>query len=157
MIFSRTKNVESSFLKIHDNCLEIENTMIQLSNISLISSADVTPEKFLIYSIALISLGSFLSEHFTFPALIAIVLGGIWIYFWYTSVQEVKEMKRLTIITNSGHAFPIIFENQAFLDKVLDIMKDNIRDPAHVRNMTINIKECTFSDDASVIENMHER
>ncbi len=91
------------------------------------------------------------------PALIAIIVGGVWIYYWYSSVQKAKEMKRLTIITNSGNVFPILFEDQAFLTKVVTIMTDIIRDPAHARNITINVKECTFSDDASVVGNIYER
>ena len=134
----------------------MKNTTIQLSNISLFSTADITPEKFPIFSIILILVGIILLEDLTIPGLILIILGGIWIYFWYSSVQKTKEMKRLTIITNSGNVFPIIFENQAFLSEVVTIMTDIIRDPAHTRNITINVKECTFSDDSSVINNMHE-
>ena len=106
--------------------------------------------------IFLILVGIILLVDLTIPGLILIILGGIWIYFWYSSVQKTKEMKRLTIITNSGNVFPIIFENQAFLSEVVTIMTDIIRDPAHTRNITINVKECTFSDDSSVINNMHE-
>lgn len=135
----------------------MKNTTIQLSNISLFSTADITPEKFPMPSIALILLGIILLKPLIIPALIAIILGGIWIYFWYSSVQKTKEMKRLTIITNSGNVFPIVFEDQAFLSEVVTIMTDIIRDPAHARNITINVKECRFSDEASVIGNMYER
>lgn len=151
------KNIDTPFLRIRENCLEIQNTTIQLSNISLFSTADITPEKFPIISIILILVGIAFLEHLAVPALIAIALGGIWIYFWYYRVQEAKKMKRLTIITNSGNVFPILFEDQAFLAKVVAIMTDIIRDPAHARNITINVKECTFSDDASVVGNMYER
>lgn len=150
------KSIDTPFLRIRENCLEMKNTTIQLSNISLFSTADITPEKFPIFSIILILVGIILLEDLTIPGLILIILGGIWIYFWYSSVQKTKEMKRLTIITNSGNVFPIIFENQAFLSEVVTIMTDIIRDPAHTRNITINVKECTFSDDSSVINNMHE-
>lgn len=154
---STPKNIDTSFLRIRGNCLEIQNTTIQLSNISLFSTADITPEKFPIISIILILGGITFLEHLTIPALIAIAFGGIWIYIWYSKVQEAKKMKRLTIVTNSGNVFPILFENQAFLAKVVTIMTDIIRDPAHTRNITINIKKCTFSDDSSVVRNMNER
>lgn len=150
------KNIDTPFLRIRGNCLEIQNTTIQLSNISLFSTTDIKPEKFPMFSIALILVGIILLKLITIPALIVIVLGGGWIYFWYSSVQKTKELKRLTIITNSGNVFPILFEDQAFLAKVIVIMTDIIRDPAHARNITINVKECTFSDEASVVGNMYE-
>lgn len=144
-------------MRISENCLEIQNTTIQLSNISLFSTTDITPEKFPIFSIAFILLGLILLKFNIIPALIAITLGAIWIHSWYSSVQKAKEMKRLTTITNSGNVFPIVFEDQAFLKEVVVILTDIIRDPAHARNITINIKECTFSDEASVVGNMYER
>lgn len=151
------RSIDTPFMRIRENCLEIQNTTIQLSNISLFSTTDITPDKFPFFSIALILAGIILLKLLIIPALIAIVLGGIWIYFWHSSVQKAKEMKRLTIITNSGNVFPIVFEDQAFLKKVVIIMTDIIRDPAHARNITINVKECTFSDESSVVGNMYER
>ena len=40
------KSIDTPFLRIRENCLELQNTTIQLSNISLFSTADITPEKF---------------------------------------------------------------------------------------------------------------
>ena len=151
------KSIDTPFLRIRENCLELQNTTIQLSNISLFSTADITPEKFPMLSAALILVGIILLKPLVVPALIAIIVGGVWIYYWYSSVQKAKEMKRLTIITNSGNVFPILLEDQAFRTKVVTIMTDIIRDPAHARNITINVKECTFSDDASVVGNIYER
>lgn len=79
-----------------------------------------------------------------------------WIFYWYSSVQKTKEMKRLTIVTNSGNVFPIVFDDQAFLSRVVAIMTDIIRDPEHARNITINVKDCTFSDDAAIVGNMYQ-
>lgn len=39
-----------------------------------------------------------------------------------------KEMKRPTIVTNSGNVFLIAFKNQAFLSKAVTVMTDIIRD-----------------------------
>lgn len=151
------KNVETPFLRIRGNCLEIQNTTIQLSNISLLSTAAVTPQKFPILSIVLIVLGLVLLENFGGLAAVVILSGAAWLVYWYWSVEKVKELKRLTIVTNSGNVFPIVFDDEKFLDRVVTVMTDIIRDPVHARDITINVKECTFSDDASVIRNMHER
>ncbi len=150
------KSIDTPFLRIRENCLELKNTTIQLSNISLFSTADITPEKFPMLSIVLILVGFIFLKPLIVPALITIIVGGVWIYYWYSSVQKAKEMKRLTIITNSGNVFPIVFEDQAFLSKVVTIMTDIIRDPEHARNITINVKDCTFSENASVVDNIYE-
>lgn len=151
-----SKSIETPFLRVRGNCLEIQNTVIQLSNISLLSTTDVTPEKFPIYSIIIILAGIASLAILKIVSVILIAIGGLWIYYWYSSAQKAQEMKRLTIITNSGNAFPIVFDNRQFMEKVVKIMTEIIRDPKHTQNFTINIKECSFSDDSSVIHTFHE-
>lgn len=150
------KSIDTDFLKIRGNCLEIQNITIQLSNISLLSTTDITPNRFPMLSIALILVGLIFLQLASIPALIVIFCSVVWILEWYSSVEEVKRMKRLTIITNSGNVFPIVFKDQAFLTKVVTVMTDIIRDPARAHNITINVKECTFSNDSSVVENIYE-
>lgn len=151
-----SKNIDTPFLKVRGNCLEIEDTTIQLSNISLFSTADIAPAKFPIFSVVLILAGLLVLGESVVPGLIAIALGGGWIFYWYSSVQKAKDLKRLTIVTNSGNVFPIVFDDQAFLSRVVTIMTDIIRDPAHARSITINVKECTFSDDSAIVGNMNQ-
>lgn len=151
------KSIETPFLRIRGNCLEIQSTTIQLSNISLFSTADIAPAKFPILSAVLALVGVAILKPLTIPALIAILIGAIWMLSWYTSVQETKALKRLSIITNSGNVFPIVFDDQNFMNKVVGIMTDIIRDPDHARNITINVKECTFSDEAAIVGNMHRK
>ena len=150
------KNIETDFLKIRGNCLEFKDTIIQLSNISLFSSADIAPDKFPIWSIVLILIGIVLLKSILALAVILIVIGGSWIYYWYSSVQEEKKMTRLTIVTNYGNVFPIIFHEKRFMSKVTTTMKDIIREPVHERNITINVKECSFFDDSSVVKDLYE-
>lgn len=151
------KSIDTPFLRVSGNCLEIENTTIQLSNISLFSTADIDPAKFPVLSIFLILIGLLSLERLPLFTLITITLGGLWIYHWYSSAEKTKQLKRLTIITNSGNMFPIVFDDKVFLTKVVRIMTDIIRDPVHTRDITINVKECTFSDEASVISDMHDQ
>lgn len=149
--FGISKGIETPFLKIRKNCLEIQNTVIQLSNISLLSTKDVTPPKFPVFSIILILAGLVLLGDFTPFALVALVVGVGWICMWAAWLYDLKKLKRLTIITNSGNVFPIVFENKEFLDKVATILTDIIRDPTHDRSITINVKGCTFTDDSHVL------
>ena len=84
------KSIDTPFLRIRENCLELKNTTIQLSNISLFSTADITPEKFPMLSIVLILVGFIFLKPLIVPALITIIVGGVWIYYWYSSVQKAK-------------------------------------------------------------------
>jgi len=147
----KAKSIDTPYLKIRKNCLEIENTTIQLSNISLFSTADITPNKFPKLSAVFILVGIFLLRDFFPFAIVPILLGGIWIYLWYSSVQEAKKLKRLTIVTNSGNAFPIVFDDREFLTKVVAVMTDIIRDPAHARDIIIDVHGNRFADNSDVI------
>lgn len=151
------RSVETDYLKIRGNSLEIQDTTIQLSNISLFSTTDIEPKKFPILSAVLIIIGVLLFTKALFAAAILIVVGAIWIGLWYFSVQETKEMTRLTIITNSGNVFPIIFNDRAFMKKVVETMSEIIGDPIHKRDVTINIKECTFDNGSSAVDNLYEK
>lgn len=150
------KNIETPSLRVRGNCLEFQNTSIQLSNISLFSTSNISPEAFPMYSILVILAGVLLSAYKMFWLSIPIFIGGAyWIYRWYSSVAESKRMKRLTIVTNSGDIFPIVFYNQKFLDEVVTVIRAIVQEPNAERNVTINIKECSFSNEASVINNAY--
>lgn len=151
-----SNSIDTPFLRIRKNCLEIQNTTIQISNISLFSTADIAPEKFPMGSVAFILIGLLVAIQDTFLGLVMFLIGVAWIYYWYSSVQKTKQLQRLTIVTNSGNIFPIMFNNRKFLAKVVEIMTDIIRDPAHAQNISINVNDCTFSslNDSSV--NVHD-
>ena len=159
------KNIETPVLRVNGNYLELPNIIIQLSNISVLSTTNITPEKFPIFSIFLIIIGLTFMESFTAFSFIALLSGILWIFYWYISVEKVKDLKRLTIITNSGNIFPIVFNDEEFLNKVVVVITHIISHPPNVKiqdiinntkKCTISVKECTFSDESSVIKNMYE-
>ena len=110
------RSIETSFLKVRGNCLEIQNTTIQLSNISLLSTENMQAKRFPSLSIVPILLGICFITRFTLPSIIAILAGIVWIAFWHSAKEELKALKRLTIVTNSGNIFPLIFKNEAFCE-----------------------------------------
>lgn len=158
LLENKSIDIDTGFLKIRGNCLEMKNTTIQLSNISLFSTADLVPNKFPLLSVGLILLGLLLlEESIVVFALILLIIGAILLYFWYSSVKEIKKMRRLTIVTNSGKAFSVVFKDKTFLADVISVLTDIIRDPSHVRDITVNISECKFEGSSSVVQNMYER
>ena len=66
------KNIETPVLRVNGNYLELPNIIIQLSNISVLSTTNITPEKFPIFSIFLIIIGLTFMESFTAFSFIAL-------------------------------------------------------------------------------------
>lgn len=155
-IKSTTQKIETSFLRVEKNCLEIEGTCIQLSNVSILSTADVTPpdtNKMLI-CIAMIVGGLVLSP----LGLLLTALGIFGIYRWYQEYRSSKEAKCLTIATNSGHFYPIVFKDRSFMEKVMQLMVQIMREPtvssAYFDLKNAHIDHCTIGDNGvTVTEN----
>lgn len=147
---------ETDYIKIHGNCLEIENTVLQLKNISLFSTVDIDSHPFPM-GVLLLIIAAIVSLFF--KVLIAVVLFAIsllWIYFWNKREQELAEIKRLIIVTNSGQSFAITFSSQIFLKKVLALLMELLDHPnGETANITINVKDSTFSGSSSFIQQLN--
>lgn len=161
---SSGRTIETKYLKIHGNCLELDDTSIQLSNVSLFSTFDIASDPFPILSIVLLLLGVLAWRLNTALAVIIIAASGIWIFVWYSKTQKAKEMKQLLIATNSGTIFSIVFHDQMFLNQVVRVLNAIISDRVISRSLTIDVegnvfldvKGNTFRDSASVIRQMTE-
>lgn len=157
---SAHREIETEFLKIHGNCMEFRNTIIQLSNVSLISSEEIASPKFPTWTILAIIAGlamfAFSSTMMTVLGIAVIAYAGIIIYQWHSRTEETKEIKKLLIMTNSGNRFTIVFNNRAFLEHVIQVLTEVIANPDHTSDVTINIKDNTFSDSASAIQSFEE-
>ena len=143
---SVSSNIVTPYLRVENNCLEIENVCIQISNISLISTTDVNPPNISKFLLALLV---------TFVGLLSIVanilfglvvsaIGVVMICMWLKNYKNSMEAKRLTIVTNSGNVYPIIFKDRAFMEEVMSHMIETIRDPEHMKGYTIDINNSTF-------------
>lgn len=152
---SNTKIIETPFIRVENNCLEFKNTFIQLSNISLFSTEPIRPSyRLLAVAIIMVLIGiSFISSINT-PSVILIGAGVVCGFIWYSNWKKAVNSCCMTIITNSGMIYPIVFTNKKFLKKVVTVMIDIIKNPGNGQTITVNVNECTFSNDASVIENM---
>jgi len=148
--------IDTPYLKIKDNCLEMSNVCIQMSNVSLFSTSDLETQKFPMWSLVLIVAG-FVAFYINVLAGAAlIVLGGLGVFNWYKEVQRLKMQKRLTIYTNSGHIFSVVFPDKEFLDRVLKTVRSCLLHPDEGRTISINVQECKLSGNASVIQNLNE-
>lgn len=148
---SSAQRVEPDFLYIEDNMMKWSDTIIQISNISMVSTANVGSKPFPILSVLVILLGL---GAFNFSAFLGIVLvgGGVaWEVIWYQQTEKEKGMQLLKISLNSGVQFTVLFHNKKFLSEVLNRISDLISKPNSQRNLTINVKDSTFGGNASVV------
>ena len=143
---AQAQSIKTPFLKIEGNCLEIEDTCIQLSNISLFSTSNVaaTGVSTLIFAIGLIIVGFLVIELNALIGVVIAAVGGFLAYIWYRDWQRARNSKRLTITTNSGTSYAIVFEDQEFLKRVVSAITEIIRDPTHTKSIIVDIKNGTF-------------
>ena len=161
----KMQTIESPNLKIYGNCLKFENYCVQLSNVDFFTTTNISPAPFPMYSLLLILLGvliAALTEAILF-AIILILAGGVWIYFWHKKKEDVKQLRRLTMVTASGNMLSIIFNNSKFLNDVITVLENIIRTPEYIQDVCFNIDAstfevngCTFKDAAAVVRNINE-
>ncbi len=138
-----TKEIKTEYLTIQGNCLEMPDICVQLSNISLFTTSPVESAglRILLIAVILVIVGiSIIGVNFLIGAATAgvgILLG----YFWYTDWQKAKNSERLTIVTNSGFTYSVVFNDKAFLKKVVAVITEIVREPRHGGKTVFNIKD----------------
>lgn len=157
---NKNREIETDYLKIHGNCMEFKNTVIQLNNISLLSTEEVSlpafPTAALVAALAGIVLMILEISALFWVGFACLASAGILTYLWVKENQRLASMKKLLIITNSGNHFNIVFQDKPFLDRVVQVLKEVIANPEHLSDITINIKENEFGEGSSVIQDFKE-
>lgn len=154
------REIRTEYLKIHGNCMEFKDIIIQLSNVSLVSINEIAPAKYPQWAFVSIVIGILLLclqiSAFVLIGTCGILLGGIVIFIRYNENEQAKQKSKLVIMTNSGISFSIIFNQQEFLKKVVGVLNEIISNPGHLADVTINIQDNTFTGDASIIRDYEE-
>ena len=144
----KEKSIETSELLVKGNIMSWEGMMIQLSNVSCVSTA---PVEEIILIIGLVAL--------TQKPIIGILLlaGGVaWIYGWYYFNNQRKSNTILSIVLNSGNNLQFIIGNKSFLDKVLQVLEQIIiNGGVGGQSVTINIRGNKISGNASVLNDLN--
>lgn len=148
------KTIETPSLVIKKNIMTWDNTMIQLSNVSLISAANIDRSPFPLLAVLAILVGLMLFDTSALLALILIAVGGVWIYFWYQENEKRKKGAILTIRMNSGHNLYFKFNDRSFLLKVVNVLEQIITD-GNTSQVSINVSDCQISGDARFLNNLH--
>lgn len=147
------KTIETDILNVKGNLISWKDTFIQISSISMISTADVAKTPFPIWSILLGLVGIFLIKASTLFGLLLLIICGIWIYTWYKESERLNKLKKLNIVLNSGGTYTLVFNDKHFLDQVVSILENILSTSDKSSNITFNIKNNTFEGKSSVIKN----
>lgn len=150
---SKERTVETEDILVRGNLLKWEGVMIQISNISLITTADMNTPPFPIWAAIVTFIGFFLlSEVIWVPALLLTLVGFFVIYKWYKKCEIAKKHKYLNILLNSGYTYSILFYNSPFLEQVFSVISNILEEGVSSgTNYHIDISNCTIADNSSVV------
>lgn len=154
----KEKSIETAELLVKGNIMSWDGMMIQLSNVSCISTAAIELMAFPIWSVAIVLGGLLLLTEYLLGGLIVLAVGIAWIYSWYYINQKRKANTILNIVMNSGNNLQFIVGNKNFLNKILQVLEQIIIDGGiGEKNVSINIKDCTISGNAQVLNDLNYR
>lgn len=146
--------VETENLLVRGNQLQWDGVMIQISNISLITTSDMNAPVYPIWAaiVGIVGLFFVFNSDTWLLGLLLVLVGGAASYFWYTKFNASHRYKYLNIQLNSGRMFSILFNDEAFLKKVFHVLS-NILDEglSSEINYHIDLKNCQIDNNSSVV------
>lgn len=146
---NKEKQVKTQRLSIMGHLLRWDDVVIQISNISLISTSNFQQTALPVWTIFLFVIGVILLPFIWWAGLLCLALGVFVVWVWYKENQKTKKYKYLNIQLNSGRIFSLLFENKAFLNQVLDVFANIFEDEdsqAKNRDIRIDIQNCHVED-----------
>lgn len=151
----KEKSIVTSQLLIVGNIMAWKDSVLQLSNVSSVSTVALEPLPFPSWALLALLAGLAMFIFSWVPATIFIVIGMVSILCWYFKNEDLKEQKNLIILMNSGITFSFLFNNQEFLDKVFGVLSSIIAEGGkEERHVEININNSTISGNAKVLNDM---
>ena len=149
----KDKSIEAPSLLIKKNIMIWNRTMIQLSNISSVSTEDVPLDECPILALSIILVGIFFGVISVMVTIICLAVGALCIYYWAQSNKKRKESAILTIRMNSGQTFSFTFDDRDFLGYVSGVIQNIIIDGGAKAPMKIDIRGCTI-ENSSVLNGL---
>lgn len=148
--------IDTPRLLVKGNIMCWDGTMIQLSNISCISTTPLMQVAFPLISIGFLLIGLLVFKYSWLMSIILLGIGGFWIYNWYRINEERKKNTILNIVMNSGNCLQFVINNRNFLDKVLKVLEEIIIDGGvGKQNVSINIEGCQITGNARVLNDIN--
>ena len=170
----KEKSIEVDGFTIKGHLLRWKDVVIQIENIALVTAVDVKPSvppsppggsAPITYGTALVFVGLYLmSGYYGYLeafGVIALIVGGIMLLpsiAWIFQIIITPAKKYLDIYLSSGNRYSLLFEDDAFRQRVLNLFSVIFRDGASeidVPKITINIKDSKIDGDASIIKELN--
>ncbi len=153
---SQQVSIQTSRLLVKGNIMIWDGTMIQLSNISCISTAALAQAPFPMYALGLLGVGIIMLLVVWYISVFLLIFGGIWIYQWYSQNKEREKNTILKVVMNSGTTLRFIINNRDFLNKVLRVLEQIIIDGGvGKQSVAINIQGSTITGNAKVLNDLN--
>lgn len=150
---SKKKEIKTEKLRIHKNIIEWENSMLQLHNISHISTNQMELQEFPKWGVILCIVGILVITRSATFGLICFVLAAGIIYNWYSENERLKTETALSIKMNSGNNIVFIFNNKEFLNNVWEVLREIIASGnSKGSDVVINIKDNYLQDNAGIFK-----
>lgn len=153
---SKEKTVITKQLEIQGQLLRWEGVIIQISNIALITTSNVSTPRFPLWTLLFALAGIVaIAEESWLLGLILIAVMGFGVYSWIQDYQCAKTGKFLNLLLNSGDVYSIRFYDKNFLDKVLNVFSNIMVDGVNPAvNYNIDLNRCVIDRNSSVIRNL---
>lgn len=149
------KELKLDNFKITGDIMKWNGSVIKIANISYVTNDKFELPAFPKLSVVLILFGLLLRA-FNTAAFAGCVAAGIaWILYWYFEKEDLKSKTLLTLSMNSGTRIPILFTDENFLKKVLNVLEEVMKAGSigH-QNITVNIKGCNIHGNAKILTDM---
>lgn len=150
------KSIDTPMLFIKNNIMTWDYTVVQLSNVSYISTSQIEPVKFPTWTLVGLIMGMATFSINFILSICILAISGIFIYKWYMNNEERKKEKCLNIGMNSGKTFYILFKEEEFLRKVVAVLQEIFREGGVGKEIvSINIRDCKFGGHAKVLTDLN--
>lgn len=149
------KRIETDNLRIQGNIMCWGGKMVQLSNVSYLSTRRIVPEEFPKPTILIGIVSLFFLKSMIAVTLILWIAVGIWVYSWHKKKVVDEATRCLSIRTNSGDTFYILIMDEMFLNTILNVLEKIISDGGvGNQQVLINIQDSTITGNARVLEDL---
>lgn len=149
------KCINTDELNITGNIMTWKGTMIQLANVSYITSTSLALLPFPWIAAGIVLLGLAAITFSWIAALVLVIAGGAWFWYWYAENDDRKSQIILTIAMNSGNKLQLLFYDKKFLNKVMGVLEKIMIDGGVGRqDVSINISDCEISGNAKVLSDL---
>jgi len=153
---NKEKSIETPELLIKGNIMCWEGTMVQLSNISCISTMPLEQLEFPKFALLLLLGGLMVLKGSAIFGILLMAAGGAWIYYWFMTNEKRKSDTILNVIMNSGNNLRFLVKDKKFLGKILRVLEQIIIDGGvGKQNVTIDMHGCEITGNANILNNLN--